>query len=158
MSTACSMLIGCSTTVSQDILAKTKLKDIIEKNSLLWNKLIILGVGVITYVLAMQKGQIITTIKTALSLSIPVSIVVLGGIWFKNYVSKKSAFYTVLSGILIVLIWVALPIKSYFSQIPVLNVIFADLAYPMFIITFVVFFVSNVIFKEKVSEIQETCC
>ena len=66
MSTACSMLIGCSTTVSQDILAKTKLKDIIEKNSLLWNKLIILGVGVITYVLAMQKVQIIITIKTAL--------------------------------------------------------------------------------------------
>lgn len=158
MSTACSMLIGCSTTVSQDILAKTKLKDIIEKNSLLWNKLIILGVGVITYVLAMQKGQIITTIKTALSLSIPVSIVVLGGIWFKNYVSKKSAFYTVLSGILMVLIWVALPVKSYFSQMPVLNVIFADLAYPMFIVTFAVFFVSNVIFKEKVSEIQETCC
>ena len=158
MSTACSMLIGCSTTVSQDILAKTKVKDIIEKNSLLWNKLIILGVGVITYVLAMQKGQIITTIKTALSLSIPVSIVVLGGIWFKNYVSKKSAFYTVLSGILMVLIWVTLPVKSYFSQIPVLSVIFADLAYPMFIVTFVVFFVSNVIFKEKVSEIQETCC
>ncbi|MDU6540403.1 sodium:solute symporter family protein [Clostridium sp.] len=158
MSTACSMLIGCSTTVSQDILAKTKLKDIIEKNSLLWNKLIILGVGVITYVLAMQKGQIITTIKTALSLSIPVSIVVLGGIWFKNYVSKKSAFYTVLSGILMVLIWVALPVKSYFSQMPVLNVIFADLAYSMFIVTFAVFFVSNVIFKEKVSEIQETCC
>ena len=106
----------------------------------------------------MQKGQIITTIKTALSLSIPVSIVVLGGIWFKNYVSKKSAFYTVLSGILRVLIWVTLPVKSYFSQIPVLSVIFADLAYPMFIVTFVVFFVSNIIFKEKVSEIREACC
>ena len=53
MSTACSMLIGCSTTVSQDILCKTKLKDSINKNSLIANKLIILGIGFVTYIISM---------------------------------------------------------------------------------------------------------
>ena len=157
MSTACSMLVGCSTTVSQDILSKTKLKDVIEKNSLFWNKIIVLVVGSITYVLAIQQGQIITTIKIALSLSIPLSIVVIGGIWFKDFVSKKSAFYTVLSGIIMVILWVICPIKSYFSEIPVLNIIFGDLAYPMFILTFLVFIISNIAFNEKVAEIQEIC-
>lgn len=154
MSTACSMLIGCSTTVSQDILIKTKLKKVMDKNSLLANKLIILGIGIITYIISMGQGQILTTIKTALSLSIPCSIVVFGGIWFKDYVSKKSAFYTILAGMFVIVAWLIFPIKTQFAGIPVLSIICNDIAYIMLIICLLVFAISNCIFKEKVSNLN----
>lgn len=155
MSTACSMLIGCSTTVSQDILCKTKLKDSINKNSLIANKLIILGIGFVTYIISMGQGQILATIKVALSLSIPCSIVVLGGIWFRENVSRKSAFYTIFSGIIVIGAWLIFPIKTQFADIPVLSVICNDIAYIMLIICGGVFVISNCVFKEKVSNLRK---
>ena len=155
MSTACSMLIGCSTTVSQDILCKTKLKDSINKNSLIANKLIILGIGFVTYIISMGQGQILATIKVALSLSIPCSIVVFGGIWFRENVSRKSAFHTIFSGIIVIGAWLIFPIKTQFADIPVLSVICNDIAYIMLIICGGVFVISNCVFKEKVSNLRK---
>ena len=145
MSTACSMLIGCSTTVSQDIFFKTKFGEIKER-SFIVNKIIILSVGFLTYILSSQLGTILSAMKVSLSMAIGSSIVVVSGLWFPKFASKNAGFLTIISSVLAAVAWLIFP---------GLHEIFKDIGYLMLFVSGSTFVITSLFGKIKVSRVME---
>ena len=142
MSTACSMLIGCSTTVSQDIFFKTNMGQRYKDKAFAINKAIILIVGILTYILSSQLGSILNAMKVCLSMAIGTSIVVLGGLCLSKFAGKNAGFWTILVSVLSAGAWLFMPgIQNVFS----------DVGYLMLLTTGVTFIVVSLFDKNKVS-------
>lgn len=106
MGTACSMIIGLSTTVRNDILYKIP-KNSLSENRI--NKAIIVVSSFITYIIATQMGTILGAMQKSLSLAIGTSFIVVGGLLFPNFTGKRAGFYTVLSSIAAIIAWNLFP-------------------------------------------------
>ena len=142
MSTACSRLIGCSTTVSQDIFFKTSMGQRYKDKAFAINKAIILIVGILTYILSSQLGSILNAMKVCLSMAIGTSIVVLGGLCLSKFAGKNAGFWTILVSVLSAGAWLFMPgIQNVFS----------DVGYLMLLTTGVTFIVVSLFDKNKVS-------
>ncbi len=144
MGTACSMIIGLSTTVRNDILYK------IPKNSVsesMINKAIIIVSSLITYIIATQMGAILGAMQKSLSLAIGTSFIVIGGLLFPNFTGKRSGFLTVLTSILAILAW---------NLMPSLASIFKNIGFFMLAACGLVFIVSSVFDPIKVGS-AEAC-
>lgn len=146
MSTACSMLIGCSTTVSQDVFFKTKLGEKFKERSFIVNKIIILSVGFLTYILSSQLGTILSAMKVSLSMAIGSSIVVVSGLWFPKFASKNAGFLTIISSVLAAVAWLIFP---------GLHEIFKDIGYLMLFVSGSTFVITSLFGKIKVSRVME---
>ena len=142
MSTACSMLIGCSTTVSQDIFFKTSMGQRYKDKAFAINKAIILIVGILTYILSSQLGSILNAMKVCLSMAIGTSIVVLGGLCLSKFAGKNAGFWTILVSVLSAGAWLF---------VPGIQNVFSDVGYLMLLTTGVTFIVVSLFDKNKVS-------
>ena len=145
MSTACSMLIGCSTTVSHDVFFKTKLGEKMKDKSFMINKFIILLVGFFTYILSSQLGTILSAMKVCLSMSIGSSIIVVAGLWFPKFVGKNAGFFTIISSIIAAGAWLVFPY---------LHEIFKDIGYLMVVVSGLTFTIISLLDKNKVTKLQ----
>ena len=145
MSTACAMLIGCATTISYDVFFKTKYGDKFKDKSYMVNKIIILVVGILTYILSAQLGTILTAMKVSLSVTIGVAIVVIAGIWCPKFAGRNSGFLTIISSILVAGAWLLFP---------QLKGVFTDIGYLMLLVTSLTFIISSVLDKNKVTLLQ----
>ena len=141
MSTACSMLIGCSTTVSQDIFFKTSMGQRYKDKAFAINKAIILIVGILTYILSSQLGSILNAMKVCLSMAIGTSIVVLGGLCLSKFAGKNAGFFTILVSVLSAGAWLF---------VPGIQNVFSDVGYLMLLTTGVTFVVVSIFDKNKV--------
>lgn len=146
MSTACSMLIGCSTTVSHDVFFKTKLGEKMKDKSFIVNKIIILAVGIFTYILSSQLGTILSAMKVCLSMSIGSSIIVVVGLWCPRFAGKNAGFFTIVSSVLAAGAWIIFP---------GLHDIFKDIGYLMIVVSGLTFIFVSLIDKNKVSKLKE---
>lgn len=109
MSTACSMLIGLSTTCSRDVFFKTSLGRKLQDKSLIINKIIIAIVGTVTYIVSTQFTSILGAMQKALSLAIGTSFIVLGGLLFPKFAAKRAGFFTILTSIICIVLWNVFP-------------------------------------------------
>lgn len=109
MSTACSMLIGLSTTCSRDVFFKTKFGQKMQSKSLIINKIIIAIVGTVTYIVSTQFTSILGAMQKALSLAIGTSFIVLGGLLFPKFAGKRAGFFTILTSIICIVLWNVFP-------------------------------------------------
>lgn len=109
MSTACSMLIGLSTTCSRDVFFKTSLGRKLQDKSLIINKIIIAIVGTVTYIVSTQFTSILGAMQKALSLAIGTSFIVLGGLLFPKFAGKRAGFFTILTSIICIVLWNVFP-------------------------------------------------
>lgn len=146
MSTACSMLIGCSTTVSHDVFFKTKLGEKMKDKSFIVNKIIILAVGIFTYILSSQLGTILSAMKVCLSMSIGSSIIVVVGLWCPRFAGKNAGFFTIVSSVLAAGSWLIFP---------GLHDIFKDIGYLMIVVSGLTFIFVSLIDKNKVTKLKE---
>lgn len=146
MSTACSMLIGCSTTVSHDVFFKTKLGEKMKDKSFIVNKIIILAVGIFTYILSSQLGTILSAMKVCLSMSIGSSIIVVVGLWCPRFAGKNAGFFTIVSSVLAAGAWIIFP---------GLHDIFKDIGYLMIVVSGLTFIFVSLIDKNKVTKLKE---
>lgn len=146
MSTACSMLIGCSTTVSHDVFFKTKLGEKMKDKSFIVNKIIILAVGIFTYILSSQLGTILSAMKVCLSMSIGSSIIVVVGLWCPRFAGKNAGFFTIVSSVLAAGAWIIFP---------GLHDIFKDIGYLMIAVSGLTFIFVSLIDKNKVTKLKE---
>ncbi len=146
MSTACSMLIGCSTTVSQDIFFKTKFGEKFKHKSFMINKIIILTVGLLTYILSSQLGTILSAMKVSLSMAIGSSVVVIAGIWCPKFAGKSSGFFTIISSLFVAGAWLVSPS---------LHDIFKDIGYLMLLVSLTTFIITSLLEKNKATKILE---
>lgn len=143
MSTACSMLIGCATTVSQDVFYQTKIGKKYENRSIVINKVIILTVGIITYLVSAQFDAILDAMKKSLSLAIGTSIIVVAGLCFPKFAGKRAGFWTIVISIVSILVW---------NMVPEVAVIFKDIAYFMCTTCLVTFFGISLFDSQKVQD------
>ena len=145
MSTACSMLIGCSTTVSHDVFFKTKLGQKYKDKSYRVNKIIILVVGFLTYILSSQLGTILSAMKISLSMTIGAAIVVVAGLWCPKFAGKNAGFLTIVSSVIAAGAWLF---------VPALHDIFKDVGYLMLLVTGTTFVLSSILDRNKVTIIK----
>ena len=138
MGTACSMIIGLSTTVRKDILYKIP-KDSISESRI--NKAIVIVSSFITYIIATQMGAILGAMQKSLSLAIGTSFIVVGGLLFPQFTGKRAGFYTVLSSIAAILAW---------NLIPSLAGIFKNIGFFMLIVCGLVFVTVSILDPVKV--------
>ena len=66
---------------------------------MLVNKVIVVLSGIITYLIATQMGAILDAMQKALSLAIGTSFIVIGGLLFPGFSSRKAGFWTIMTSI-----------------------------------------------------------
>ena len=109
ISTACNLLLSSATLFSQDIYKRMIHPSTSEKNLLFVTKASVLVLGALTLFLAMTVSGIIQTIMIGLSLTAAFSVVVLFTLFMPGLCRKNSAFYTILGGLVTLVLWQVVP-------------------------------------------------
>lgn len=141
MGTGCSMIIGLSTTVSTDIVYKLQGHRIPEHKKILVNKAIVVVSSIITYLIATQMGAILDAMQKALSLAIGTSFIVIGGLLFPGFSSRKAGFWTIMTSIVSIAAW---------NMIPALAPVFKSIGLFMLVTCGAVFILISIVDGEKV--------
>lgn len=143
MGTGCSMIIGLATTVSTDIVYRDSTKPVDENKRIMMNKVIIVISSIITYLIATQMGAILGAMQKALSLAIGTSFIVVGGLLFPNFSSRKAGFWTILTSLVCIVLW---------NVVPAIAPIFKNIGILMLVACGIVFFGISAFDKEKVKD------
>lgn len=141
MGTGCSMIIGLSTTVSTDIVYKLNCNKIPESKKMLVNKVIVVLSSIITYLIATQMGAILDAMQKALSLAIGTSFIVIGGLLFPGFSSRKAGFWTIMTSIVSIIAW---------NIVPALTPVFKSIGLFMLATCGAVFIIISLVDSEKV--------
>ena len=102
-----------------------------EKQGLQYSRIAVLVISIITYVLAMSVAGILKTITIGLTLTSAYSVIMMFTLFAPKLCRKSSAFWTLLTGIVFLAVWLLVPAIHIVSQ-PIF------LAIPLAIVTFLV--------------------
>lgn len=114
VSTACTILLGAGTLISQDIYKRFINPDVSVQKFLKVNRIVILLVGLGTLYLAFTAVGILKTMLIGLSLTTAFTVVFLFTVFAPNLCRKNSAFITTIVGIIGLIAW------QFFPQIHIL--------------------------------------
>lgn len=117
VSTACNLLLSSATLFSQDIYKKFINPNVTEKNFLMITKGAVLLLGLLTLMLAMTISGIINTLMIGLSLTAAFSVIVLFTLFAPGFCRKNSAFYTILTGVVALILWQTVPAVRIFPHV-----------------------------------------
>lgn len=117
VSTACNLLLSSATLFSQDIYKKFINPGVSEKNFLVITKGAVLVLGLLTLMLAMTISGIINTLMIGLSLTAAFSVIVLFTLFAPRLCRRNSAFYTILTGVAVLIVWQAVPAVRIFPHV-----------------------------------------
>lgn len=131
VSTASVLLIGSSSIVVQDIIKRNFMPHMTEKQGLQYSRIAVLVISIVTYVLAMSVAGILKTITIGLTLTSAYSVIMMFTLFAPKLCRKSSAFWTLLTGIVFLAVWLLVPAIHIVSQ-PIF------LAIPLAIVTFLV--------------------
>lgn len=110
VSTACNLLLSSATLFSQDIYKKFINPDVSELTFLRVTKGAVVCLGLLTLTLAMTISGIISTLMIGLSLTAAFSVIVLFTLFAPGCCRKNSAFYTILTGVIVLILWQVAPV------------------------------------------------
>jgi SSS family solute:Na+ symporter len=108
VSTACGLLLSSATIIVRDILPR-RLVRVQDQASLLVNRLVVLMIGAVTLVLALQIEGILNALMKGLSLMTGPTVVVLFTFFAPRLCRVSSAFWTISAGVLVAAVWLAMP-------------------------------------------------
>jgi solute:Na+ symporter, SSS family len=117
VSTACTILLGAGTLVSQDIYKRFFAPDITPERYMKVNRLIILAIGVVTLWMAFNMVGIVKMMMIGLSLTTAFTLVFLATMFAPGLCRKNTAFWTTLVGILGLLVWTVFPAVRIFPHV-----------------------------------------
>jgi len=109
VSTACTILLGAGTLLSQDIYKRFFNPSVSDKKFLQVNRRVILLVGLGTLWLAFNAVGILQTMMIGLSLTTAFTVVFLFTVFAPKLCRKSSAFYTTLVGLAGLAVWQFIP-------------------------------------------------
>lgn len=109
VSTACNLLLSSATLFSQDIYKKFVNPKISDARYVTVTKGAVLCLGVLTLTLAMTISGIINTLMIGLSLTAAFSVIVLFTLFAPGLCRKNAAFYTILTGVAVLILWQTVP-------------------------------------------------
>lgn len=108
VSTAVGLLLGSSTLVITEF-KEYKKTDMTEKQELIFSRIIILIVSVLTYILASTVVGILSTLLVGLSLTTAFTVIILFTMFAPKLCKKSSATWTLLAGIFVLFMWMFIP-------------------------------------------------
>jgi SSS family solute:Na+ symporter len=117
VSTACNLLLSSATLFSQDIYKKFINPTVTEEKFLFVTKSAVVALGLLTLSLAMTISGIITTLMIGLSLTAAFSVIVLFTLFAPGLCRKNSAFYTIMAGIAVLILWQMIPAVRIFPHV-----------------------------------------
>ena len=117
VSTACNLLLSSATLFSQDIYKKFYNPDVSEKNFIRVTKGAVVFLGILTLTLAMTISGIINTLMIGLSLTAAFSVIVLFTLFAPRFCRRNSAFYTIVTGVVVLLLWQTTPAIRIFPHV-----------------------------------------
>lgn len=117
VSTACNLLLSSATLFSQDIYKKFINPTVTEEKFLFVTKSAVVALGLLTLSLAMTISGIITTLMIGLSLTAAFSVIVLLTLFAPGLCRKNSAFYTIMAGIAVLILWQMIPAVRIFPHV-----------------------------------------
>lgn len=129
VSTASALLLGSSALIVQDIVKRNFKPNMTEKEGLLYSRLAVLLVSVLTYVLATTVAGILKTILIGLTLTTAYTVVLLFTMFAPKLCRKSSAVWTLLTGIIFLTVWQFVP-ATHIVPHPIY------LAWPIALVTF----------------------
>ncbi|GBG56416.1 sodium:solute symporter family protein [Sporomusaceae bacterium FL31] len=117
VSTACSLLLSSATLFSQDIYKKFINPTVSEKHFLTITKGSVVVLGLLTLLFAMTISGIINTLMIGLSLTAAFSITVLFTLFAPGLCRKSSAFFTIITGLVVLILWQTVPAVRIFPHV-----------------------------------------
>jgi SSS family solute:Na+ symporter len=117
VSTACNLLLSSATLFSQDIYKNFINPNVSENKFLMVTKGAVLALGLLTLTLAMTISGIINTLMVGLSLTAAFSVIVLFTLFAPGFCRKNSAFYTILTGVVVLILWQTTPAIRIFPHV-----------------------------------------
>lgn len=117
VSTACNLLLSSATLFSQDIYKKFIDPKASDKKFLLVTKGSVFFLGLLTLLLAMTISGIINTLMIGLSLTASFTIIVLFTLFAPGLCRKRAAFYTIVTGVIVLILWQIVPGTHIFPHV-----------------------------------------
>jgi len=117
VSTACTILLGAGTLISQDIYKRFFNPNVTNEKFLKINRLVILLIGIGTLWLAFNAVGIVKVMMIGLSLTTAFTLVFLCTLFFPGLCRKNTAFYTTLIGILGLFLWQICPAIRFLPHV-----------------------------------------
>lgn len=116
VSTASVLLLGSSSIVVQDIIKRNFMPNMSERQGLIYSRIAVLVISVMTYILATTVAGILKTITIGLTLMSAYAVVVMFTMFAPRLCRRSSAFWTLLTGIVFLTLWVLVPAIHIVSQ------------------------------------------
>ena len=117
VSTACNLLLSAGTLFSSDIYKRFVNPQCDQARQLLMTRACIIISGILTLGLAMSVSSILGTIMIGLSLTAAFSVIVIVALFFPQYASKAAGFWTLLTGLVLLVLWQLTPAVRIFPNV-----------------------------------------
>ncbi|MDL2307628.1 sodium:solute symporter family protein [Desulfovibrio sp. OttesenSCG-928-C06] len=109
VSTAVGLLMGCSTLVMEDVVKKACRKPLGQKSEVLVSRLVVLGVSLAAFVLALTVVGILKTLTTALAMTTSFTLLIIAGLYFPRLCRKAAGLPIVAASLLLWVVWTYFP-------------------------------------------------
>ena len=109
VSTAVGLLLGCATLVVKDIWKTYLQPGIPKKQELVISRIAVLGLSIVTYLLATTVEGILQTLLINLTLMASYTVILLFSMFLPKLCKKSAAVYTLAAGIVILALWQFIP-------------------------------------------------
>ena len=117
VSPACNLLLSAGTLFSSDIYKRFINPQCDQARQLLMTRACIIISGILTLGLAMSVSSILGTIMIGLSLTAAFSVIVIVALFFPQYASKAAGFWTLLAGLVLLVLWQLTPVVRIFPNV-----------------------------------------
>lgn len=117
VSTACNLLLSAGTLFSSDIYKRFINPACGEKQQLLVTRLCVIISGILTLGLAMTVSSILGTIMIGLALTAAFTMIVFVALFFPQHASKAAGFWTLLAGLVTIIIYKLCPAVRIFPNV-----------------------------------------
>lgn len=146
VSTASALLIGSATLVVGDLIKRFMVPDLSEKKELIYSRITVLVISIITYTLAVFVSGILKTLLIGLTLTTAYTLITLMTIYWPQVCRRSHATGTLLVAMAALVGWLIIPqISVYFAGIGMPHPI-----YFCWIVSLVTFFVIAIVDKRKI--------
>lgn len=149
VSTACTILLGAGTLISQDIYKRFINPKVTDGQFVRINRLVVFGVGLVTLWFAFNAAGILKTMIAGLSMTTALTCIFFFTVFAPGICRKSSAFWTTLVGIVGIILWympgnVLGGIKPFFQEV----------VYFEWVICIITFLLVSVIDKNKIKDVE----
>jgi len=116
VSTAIALLLGISSIVTKNIIVDLIYKDMPDKKQLIISKVVLVLSALMGLFVAMNISGIISFLMQLLTLYTPYTLLIFAILYAPNILRKSTCFLTVLSGLIVMIVWMAVPGSHVVSQ------------------------------------------